>query len=196
MNILIITAHPSSAGFSHRIAQSYADGAKNSHTVEILDLYKTELKQDFLCFENIKELETDTIKKTLQQKISWADELVFVHPLWWGGAPAIMKNFIDQNFTAGFAYKYISRPHIPKALNLLPEGLLKGKKARVFITFDAPFLVYLFMVLPFVTIWNVFIFSFCGIKIGSIRLYDRMRYRSEVHKLKWLEKVYEMGKNA
>jgi NAD(P)H dehydrogenase (quinone) len=39
-------------------------------------------------------------KKTLgmHEKISNADEIVLVAPIWWGQIPAIMKNFIDTNF--------------------------------------------------------------------------------------------------
>lgn len=196
MNILIITAHPSSKGFTHRIAQSFAEGAKKTHNIEILDLYKTDLQQDFLRFEDIKQLKNDSITNALQQKISWADELIFVHPLWWGGAPAIMKNFIDQNFTAGFAYKYVQRKFIPKQLNLLPKGLLKHKKARLFITSDAPLVLYLLLGVPFITVWIFFIFIYCGMKIGSIRVYDRMRWRDEQKRSKWLQKVYVMGQNV
>jgi putative NADPH-quinone reductase len=36
----------------------------------------------------------------IQSKISIADELVFIFPVWCGAAPAAMKNFIDANFTS------------------------------------------------------------------------------------------------
>lgn len=54
-----------------------------------------------------------------------ADELVFVFPIWWGDAPAILKNFIDCNFHSGFAFRYE---------NGRPIGLLKGKSARIIAT--------------------------------------------------------------
>jgi NAD(P)H dehydrogenase (quinone) len=45
MHSLIITAHPSSQGFTHAIAETYKEAKeKNGHTVEILNLYTTELK--------------------------------------------------------------------------------------------------------------------------------------------------------
>lgn len=107
MKKFIITAHPSSQGFTHKIAERLTKlSAERGDEVEILDLYKTELKQDFLSFEDMKEMGQDDITKQIQAKISWADELVFVFPIWWGDAPAILKNFIDCNFGAGFAFKY------------------------------------------------------------------------------------------
>ena len=52
MHSLIITAHPSSKGFTHAIAQKYRETKeKNDHTVEILDLYKTDLKLGYLNYE-------------------------------------------------------------------------------------------------------------------------------------------------
>ena len=45
-HVLIITAHPSSKGFTHKIAESFKTGAEASgKTVEILDLYKTDLQK-------------------------------------------------------------------------------------------------------------------------------------------------------
>ena len=32
------------------------------------------------------------------EKIKKADHLVWIHPVWWGGLPALMKSFIDQIF--------------------------------------------------------------------------------------------------
>ena len=43
MHSLIITAHPSSHGFTHAIARRYAEArTKLGHTSEILDLYMAE----------------------------------------------------------------------------------------------------------------------------------------------------------
>ncbi|MEI7919432.1 MAG: NAD(P)H-dependent oxidoreductase [bacterium] len=73
----------------------------------MLDLYTTPLRQDFLTYEDKKEQPKDATTKKMQEKIMWADELVFVFPIWRGDAPAIMKNFLDCNFSAGFAFKYV-----------------------------------------------------------------------------------------
>lgn len=55
--------------------------------------------------------------------VSWADTIIVIHPIWWWGAPAILKGWVDRVFSHGFAYTYG-----PKG----PEGLLAGKKALVF----------------------------------------------------------------
>lgn len=191
MKTLIITAHPSSRGFTHKIAEAYKKGAnENGKDVEIIDLYKTELKQEYLQFEFIKEISNDKHREIIQSKIKEADELVFVHPLWWFSMPAIMKNFIDTNITAGFAYKFKKVPIIGG----VPSGLLKGKIARVFITSDGIKTFYYIMLRPFYMIWRFGILGICGIKLKSLHHFDKMRWRNEKEKEGWLKKVRKIAK--
>jgi NAD(P)H dehydrogenase (quinone) len=188
MNTLIITAHPSSRGFTHKIAESYKQGKLlNGHTVEILDLYSAP-RQDFLVFENKHEERADQIiiRDQMQQKISWADELVFVHPLWWGGAPAIMKNWIDVNFSSGFSHRYENG----KAVKMLT-----GKTARVFITCDAPAFIYNFLANPFKSIWSIITFGYVGIKCKSIVVFGGKRSKKPEEIERFLEKVKQLGQS-
>lgn len=39
-----------------------------------------------------------------QDKLRWADVVIFQYPLWWYSVPAILKAYIDSVFTVGFAY--------------------------------------------------------------------------------------------
>lgn len=39
-----------------------------------------------------------------QEKLFWADLVVFQFPLWWGSLPAIMKGWVDRVFSAGTIY--------------------------------------------------------------------------------------------
>jgi NAD(P)H dehydrogenase (quinone) len=108
MNKLIITANPSTQGFTHKIADTLAKlSTDKGDKIEILNLYTTPLRQDFLTYEDKTERPKNPITSKIQEKILWADELVFIFPIWWGDAPAIMKNFLDCNFSAGFAFKYL-----------------------------------------------------------------------------------------
>jgi NAD(P)H dehydrogenase (quinone) len=42
-----------------------------------------------------------------QGHVKWAEHIIFVFPVWWGGMPAIMKGYIDRVFAEGFAYEYV-----------------------------------------------------------------------------------------
>ena len=181
MKTLIITAHPSSKGFTHKIAQAYKDGAQSVGVeVEILDLYKQSPKQDFLSFENVKDASVDVLRDSYQNKIKEANDIVFIHPLWWGASPAIMKNFIDCNFTSGFAFRYIKGR---------PVGLLKGRTASTYITCDGSIWLYRLLGLPFKTIWGVIFFYVCGLKKRNIRILDKKFKKTEQELDKFLEKV-------
>lgn len=190
MKTLIITAHPSSQGFTYRIARAYQAGAIDAgKTVMILDLYKTDLRQEYFSFEDVKHLTVDPRRDKFQAMIKNADELVFIHPLWWMGTPAIMKNFIDANFTVPFAYRYVSFPIIRGR----PVGMLKGKTARVFITCDGPKRGYKLILTPFKINFKYFFLRLCGIKVKSFIIFDRMRWRGEDKRKKWLSQVKKLA---
>jgi putative NADPH-quinone reductase len=188
MKSLVITAHPSSLGFTHKIAESYKLGVENSGgEVEILDLYKESEKQGYLYFENIKEPSVDILRDSYQKKITEANNIVLIHPLWWGGMPAIMKNFIDCNFTPRFAYRYI---------NGRPVGLLKGKTASVYITCDGSIWIYRILAIPFKVIWRFIILGLCGFKVKRISVLDKKFKRTESELNKFLEKVKKDGEKV
>ena len=188
MHILIVTAHPSTQGFTHKIAAEYAAVSKFlGHEVEILDLYRTEIKQEYLSFED-KTSQLDTPdRRIMQEKIVWADELVFVHPLWWGGVPAIMKNWLDVNLSSHFAYQYTKSG---------PQGLLKGKQGRVFITGGGSWLLYLCLLFPFFIVWGLMVLFFCGIKVKSLTYFGSKPTKTPEQLEGWLRKVRRIaGRN-
>ncbi|MDA3840255.1 MAG: NAD(P)H-dependent oxidoreductase [Patescibacteria group bacterium] len=187
MKSLIIKAHPASYGFTHKIAFEYKKGALESgKEVEIIDLYSEEYKQEYFSFEDLKNISRDPKRDLIQEKIKESDELVFVFPMWWWGAPAIMKNFIDTNFLAGFAYRFQKSG--------IPLRLLKGKTARIFVTSDGPWIFYFFFGMPVKKVWKYGTFMTCGIKLKSFKLFSSMRKANDKEKKKYLEKVYQISK--
>ena len=188
MNILIITAHPSNLGFTHLIAQTFKEASeKKGHVVEVLDLYRTEIKQSYLSFEKHPNENSIPGQLEMQEKILWADQMVFIHPLWWGGVPAIMKNWLDVNLSSGFAYKYEKNG---------PKGLLKGKTARVFITGGGALWMYLGLGMPFYIIWRVITLWFCGISMKSFTYFGGKYTHVAGTPNKRLEKVKRIAEKS
>ncbi|MFA6080304.1 MAG: NAD(P)H-dependent oxidoreductase [Candidatus Gracilibacteria bacterium] len=187
MHTLIITAHPSSHGFTHAIAASYQGACEaKGYTTELLDLYQTELKMDFLRFDDQSDLKQPTsVQRALQAKITDADELVFIFPIWWVNIPAILKNFFDTVLTPGFAYKY-------RKGSMFPRKLLTGKKARIFCTCDARGWLYWFIGNPLRVILQIGTLGWCGIKVKSYTVFDQMRKTTENDREKMLSKVSRM----
>lgn len=102
MKKLIIFAHPKETSFNRSILESFQDGALAAwHEVQIIDLYKEQ--EPFLTLENRWR---DIKFSKFQEQISWADELIFIFPIWWFDCPAIMKNFLDNNLNRWFGYDF------------------------------------------------------------------------------------------
>jgi len=131
---LIIVAHPKKDSFSFAMANAYKENVEaKGNTAETIDLYRDAHQQTFFTYEDANSLSTDEAMKYYQEKMTWADEIVFVFPYWWGSFPAILKNFFDWNLSKGFAFTYE---------NSRPVGLLNGKSVRVFTTTGAPKFIY------------------------------------------------------
>lgn len=183
MKTLIITAHPSTKWFTHKIAKAYSRWAKIAwKKVEILNLYDKEYKQDFLEFEDQREFGEDPVRKIIQKKIKSSQEIILIFPIWWWGMPAIMKNFFDTNLTSGFSFKYVK---------WWCQKLLKWTIAKVFCTCDWPGLIY---TLPFVPdnisyFLKIYVLWFFWIDLIKFRLFDRMRKRTDKQKEKWLKEI-------
>ncbi|MCO4781505.1 MAG: NAD(P)H-dependent oxidoreductase [Candidatus Cloacimonetes bacterium] len=132
-NILVIIANPNPKSFSFAMAEAFTEEKlKLGHSIESIDLYRSEPKQDFFTFDKANRVQSKEMDH-YQSKIIKADEIVFFFPYWWGSYPAILHNFIDWNFSKGFAFKY---------QNSLPKGLLHGKSVSVFTTTGAPSFYY------------------------------------------------------
>lgn len=63
-----------------------------------------------------------------QEKIAWADALVFQFPLWWFGPPAILKGWFDRVLVQGFAFGL--QDDAGRTLRY-GDGGLAGKRALV-----------------------------------------------------------------
>src|ERR1035438_5649049 len=101
MNILIILGHPARKrqSLSEALANAYKEGAiESGHEV---CLSKVADKQfDPILHEGYGEeqaAEPDIIEA--QEKIRWADHLVFVYPLWEYMIPALLKGFLERTLT-------------------------------------------------------------------------------------------------
>lgn len=136
MNYLIVYSHPNTASFNHAIKETLVQGLKNKgKNVRVRDLYAMRfdpvLKAD--DFETFLRGKTPRDIEIEQEHVRWANALIFVHPVWWAGMPALLRGYIDRVFSKGFAYD-----ETPQG----PRGLLQGKKVFLFSTMGAPMSVY------------------------------------------------------
>ena len=185
--ILIINGHPNPESFNFAIAAEYEKGASASgavvETITIAALnFSPNLKKKK---KKRTELEPDLVESW--EKIKRADHLVWVHPVWWGGLPAITKGFIDRLFLPGMAFQY-------RENSVWWDKLLKGKTAHIITTLDQPGWYYrLFFGRPSVNQLKKSTLEFCGVKPVKVSYIGIIKTAKESQRQKWLEKVYNFG---
>jgi len=188
-NILIINGHPNKNSINFALAEAYYKGAKetgaNVSLIHIADLTFNPNLQ--FGYRQRMELEPDLI--TSLEKIKAADHLVWVHPVWWGGMPALMKGFIDRLFLPGIAFQY-------RENSVWWDKLFKGKTARIITTLDQPSWYYrLFFGRPSVNQLKKSVLRFCGINPVKITYVGIIKKSTETQRVKWLNEAFKLGKS-
>jgi NAD(P)H dehydrogenase (quinone) len=161
-NILLILAHPARGSFNHAIATTAAATLeRNGHRVISHDLY-AENFDPLLPGEEIpaEGLAAPVIRQHCEE-LAQADDLIIVHPNWWGQPPAILKGWVDRVFRPEVAYKFLEGD----LGDGIPVGLLKAETALIFNTSNTyPEREREVFGDPLETLWQKCILSFCGIR--------------------------------
>jgi len=186
--IAIINGHPNKDSFNFGIAEAYKAGAVETGA-EVKEIVIRDLNFNLnlqFGYQKRMELEPDLLKAW--EIIQWADHLVWVHPVWWGGFPALMKGFIDRLFLPGMAYKF-------RENSVWWDKLLKGKTAHILTTLDQPGWYYrLFFGRPSVNQLRKSILEYCGVKPVKLTYIGIIRNSKDEQRAQWLRKVKELGK--
>ena len=186
--VLIINGHPNKESLSFAFAEAYKKGALESN-FEVQEIVISNLNFNpnlEFGYQKITELEPDLLESW--EKIKWADHLVWIHPVWWGGIPAMMKGFIDRVFLPGFAFQY-------RENSIFWDKLLKGKSAHIITTLDQPSWYYwLVYGRPSVNQLKKSTLQFCGINPVKVSYFGIVKSSNEATRLKWISKVEAFGR--
>ena len=185
--ILIINGHPDQESYCFAIAKAYKKGIIKSDAafdeIIIRDLkFNPNLK---FGYRKRTELEPDLLDA--QKKIKWANHIVWVHPVWWGSYPAIMKGFIDRVFLPGFAFE-------KRENSVWWDKLLTKKTARIISTLDQPAWYYrlIFSRPSYKSLKNMTL-QFSGIKNVKSTTVGPLRLSKESYRENWLQKIEKLG---
>ena len=185
--ILILLGHPSSDSFCAALADAYAASARaQGHTVRELRLGQLDFDQNLHeGYRQVQPLEADLL--AAQEAITWAEHLVFAYPIWWGGAPALLKGFVDRAFLPGFAFKY--RPG-----KAFPEQLLRGRTAQLLVTMDTPpgYFRWVYR-MPGIHQLRKTTLEFCGVKPVKVASFGPILDSTEQQRARWLAQARTLG---
>lgn len=187
--VLIINGHPDSESFAFAIAAAYKKGALAAGA-EVQELILADLDfNPILQFGYRKRTDLEPDLVLAREKILWAEHVVWVYPVWWGGAPALLKGFIDRTFLPGFAFKY-------RENSVWWDKLLTGRSAHIISTLDQPPLYYwLVNGRPTYHTMKKMTLEFSGFKPVRTTTFGPIRNSSAEYRTKWLGKIEELGRN-
>ena len=181
--VLVILGHPNARSFCGAMSQQYAEAARAAgHQVRVMAL--GELLFDPVLHEGynqVQALEADL--QAAQAQLLWAEHVVLVFPIWWGGIPALLKGFIDRVLLPGFAFRY-------KRGSPFPEKLLAGRTAHLLVTLDTPpWYFRWFQHMPGLHQIRRTTLAFCGIRPQSTLTFGPVLDSTERRRQSWLEQA-------
>lgn len=152
MKILLVYAHPEPHSLNGALKDFTVQHLQNAgHDVQVSDLYAMRWKAGFDADDSSAPPVGESWRATRdsqyafangtqsadivgeQEKLLWADTVIFQFPLWWFSLPAIMKGWIDRVYAYGFAYGVgeHSETHWGDRYG---EGTFAGKRAMLVVT--------------------------------------------------------------
>lgn len=146
MRVLVVHAHPVETSFSRSLYTAALETLSgNGHEVDALNLYDEGFeavmsREERLLYHEVPENLTPAIKPYVE-RLRAAEAIVFIHPVWNYGYPAILKGFFDRVFVPGVSFVIEEgklRPilrNIRKAVFITSYG---GDRFRTMIMGDPP----------------------------------------------------------
>ncbi|QGZ42787.1 NAD(P)H dehydrogenase (quinone) [Pseudoduganella flava] len=152
MNVLYVYAHPEPRSLNGALKDFALRHLRAAgHEVQVSDLYAMNWKATVDAADSKEPPErgrfdpshasqrafqngwqSDDIVRE-QEKLRWADVVIFQFPLWWFSMPAIMKGWIERVYAYGFAYG-VGEHSDRHWGDRYGEGTLAGKRAMLVVT--------------------------------------------------------------
>lgn len=185
---MVINGHPNTGSFNSGLAKAYRTGAEQAGA-DVREIVIAELAfNPNLQFGYRKRMEWEPDLQEAWEKVKWADHLVWVHPVWWGGLPAVTKGFIDRLFLPGQVFQY-------RENSLWWDKLLTGKTAHIITTLDQPGWYYRFVNgRPSVNQLKKNVLQFCGVNPVKVTYIGIIKRSDALQRQKWLRTVEHLGR--
>ena len=109
MRVLVVHAHPVETSFNRALYESVLTTLNASgHVIDALNLYEEKFdgllsREERIGYEDVPRNLTPAVKPYVD-RLRAADAIIFVHPVWNYGYPAILKGFFDRVFLPGVSF--------------------------------------------------------------------------------------------
>jgi putative NADPH-quinone reductase len=109
MRVHVVHAHPVETSFNRALFDAVVDEARAAgHEVDPLNLYEDGFdavlsREERLNYHDMAVNLTDRIKSYADRLLA-AEVLIFIHPVWNYGYPAILKGYFDRVFLPGVSF--------------------------------------------------------------------------------------------
>lgn len=109
MRLLLVFAHPSRDSLTGAVlAAAEAGAAEGRHECRVLDLHAEAFDPvmppaEWRAYEEGPP--ADPLLAPHLDHLRWAEGIVLIHPVWWGGPPAILKGWLDRAWATGVAFE-------------------------------------------------------------------------------------------
>ena len=186
--ILIINGHPDKESFNFGLSEAYKNGAITSgadvREIVIRDLqFNPNLQYGY---RQRTELEPDLLDA--QEKLKWADHMVWIYPIWWGSVPAIMKGFLDRVLLPGYAFK-------KRENSVWWDQYFSGQSARLICTLDQPQWYYRWYYgRPSYHAIKKLTLNYIGVKKVKTTSFGPLWQSTALQREKWLHQTEELGR--
>ena len=190
--ILIADLHPARLSLSAALAQAYRDGATGAgHQIRTAALSEMQFNPDFgqASFRAAPALEPDLV--TFRENLTWAQHVVLITPMWWGGLPARTKGLFDRTLLPGYAFD-------PRQKHMgVPKPLLSGRSARLILTSDTPGWAFALMYRRALKHQvQRQILGYVGIKPMAFTHFSPVERSSDTIRARWLAQIEALGATA
>ena len=155
MKVFIVFVHPEPQSLNGALLQVAVDELKAlGHEVQVSDLYAMQWKcqidrADFPQLAADSRLRvghasreatmtntlTDDVKRE-QEKLLWADTVIFQFPIWWYSMPSMLKGWFERVYSLGFGYG-LGHYSGKRWGERYGKGKMVGKRAMLAITVGA-----------------------------------------------------------
>lgn len=186
-NILIINSHPDQESFNYAIANTF-EASSRAAGYEVKRINVGELDFDpNLAYGYRKPTPLEEDLKQAQEMILWAEHIVWIYPVWWGGLPAITKGFIDRVFLPGFSFGFNDKAEL--------QRLLIGRTAEIISTMDAPFEGFLKLGELPTQVMKELVLEFNGIAHQRTTYFGPIMVSSPEQREVWLKDIEALAKD-